>query len=98
MPPCVQSAKPRAITQLPATVRLACRISALSQVSLSYYPEIPKFGQGLNGIRIQIEPHSTRSRYSDCAPVLLSKLLEASDGAPRSEERRVGKECRSRWS
>ena len=25
-------------------------------------------------------------------------LLQASDGTYRSEERRVGKECRSRWS
>src|SRR3989442_12533346 len=31
-------------------------------------------------------------------PLLLGAPLEAPQRAPRSEERRVGKECRSRWS
>src|ERR1035437_7913559 len=31
-------------------------------------------------------------------PLELARRGEEFDGAPRSEERRVGKECRSRWS
>ena len=32
------------------------------------------------------------------AKALLSQMQQNADAAPRSEERRVGKECRSRWS
>src|SRR5256885_16053335 len=33
-----------------------------------------------------------------CAGVVAILGFAAAEGAPRSEERRVGKECRSRWS
>ena len=38
-------------------------------------------------------------RYGIPASVTLAQgILESSNGQSRSEERRVGKECRSRWS
>ena len=43
-------------------------------------------------------PIATERREAD-VPVFLSGLTDnVTCGAPRSEERRVGKECRSRWS
>ena len=37
-------------------------------------------------------------RFTKCGICVLMKELGLYDLTPRSEERRVGKECRSRWS
>ena len=45
--------------------------------------------------------HSRPEHVHDVAQLLYAEsgvMLLVSDGIPRSEERRVGKECRSRWS
>ena len=65
-------------------------------------PEVKK-QKKLDLIKLNPEQHFTKppARYSDAG---LVKILEKygigrpSTYAPRSEERRVGKECRSRWS
>ena len=48
-----------------------------------------------------IEVHSTQNKGHDpefWAAQATKKIVSISDSAPGSEERRVGKECRSRWS
>ena len=37
-------------------------------------------------------------KMSDLSPAELTHILDVADQLKRSEERRVGKECRSRWS
>src|SRR3712207_1903765 len=48
------------------------------------------------------EPVSARTGASSAGgpgiPAILNGIAAARLGSPRSEERRVGKECRSRWS
>src|SRR5256886_17614057 len=46
-----------------------------------------------------LEMYPDQSLYpSDSVPALLRRINNALKRADRSEERRVGKECRSRWS
>src|SRR3712207_6414789 len=45
----------------------------------------------------EVEQYFVTSRYDDAAGVMASYLM-GSHRSSRSEERRVGKECRSRWS
>ena len=40
----------------------------------------------------------TRKRYANIGDVVVCSVKKAAPGGSRSEERRVGKECRSRWS
>src|ERR1051325_6363046 len=56
--------------------------------------ELHEVGRGLPG-----DPNDEQSRYIEgTVNGILICCLYAPNGNPRSEERRVGKECRSRWS
>src|SRR6266446_3486384 len=46
----------------------------------------------------QIRTWASQSGLQDHGPALLAQLLPLPGVVDRSEERRVGKECRSRWS
>ena len=54
------------------------------QVDIAYWHEVPQ-------VVVWRIIHDWKKIYSAIEPAPLEKL-------PRSEERRVGKECRSRWS
>src|SRR5476651_2747694 len=56
---------------------------------------------GVTGVQTCALPISFRCRLARCRRSSLAQSLwqtEARDTPARSEERRVGKECRSRWS
>ena len=60
------------------------------KIELPYDPAIPLLG---------IYPEKTIIPKDTCTPMFIAALFTiASHGSNRSEERRVGKECRSRWS
>src|ERR1019366_7763505 len=70
--------------------------------------ELP-FGQdALIGAVAAVNPHTVVTlnggggmdtrRWLDKVPALLHLYYPGQEGGTRSEERRVGKECRSRWS
>src|SRR3712207_5888153 len=64
--------------------------SSIRMVGLAPVGVLPEYqGQGIGSRLIRMGLEACRERGYD-AVVLL--------GEPRSEERRVGKECRSRWS
>ena len=52
-----------------------------------------KLGKVVNVVGLTIESAGPDSKLGD-----LCRILPDAEGARRSEERRVGKECRSRWS
>ena len=49
-------------------------------------------------MHVQVMPLNGLIALNAAQPVLISALLQVAAGDYRSEERRVGKECRSRWS
>src|SRR5260370_9315467 len=54
-----------------------------------------------NGLHVRksgIASRGINTRFPDMESVFIASGARASHGASRSEERRVGKECRSRWS
>src|ERR1035438_10289158 len=82
-----------------AVARLMSSWEYVNQAAFNATPNTVEFLRGnranwaLIGKHIQIE--------RDIEPDLYDALLDYATGgarAPRSEERRVGKECRSRWS
>ena len=54
-----------------------------------------KIVEFLNANPVQYLATVGRDRKAKCRPFMFAGML---DGKLRSEERRVGKECRSRWS
>ena len=65
--------------------------------SISYPRLINELRRGFPTVAIQSE-FSAPLRYGDVAAVSLSVKKIGRSSTSRSEERRVGKECRSRWS
>src|SRR2546430_15535430 len=55
----------------------------------------PEHGMGSAVLRIQCDQALKRA---DRLSVSVAVVVDRAQGPPRSEERRVGKECRSRWS
>ena len=84
---------------------------SLAMIELAQSPEegsfsyafMPNFehsalkGTKLRGLYCYQNPHQPLA-YSEHASVIAGVIWGYDDGAKRSEERRVGKECRSRWS
>ena len=59
------------------------------KLELPYYPAIPLLG---------IYPEKTVIQKDTCTRMFIAALFTIARSWKRSEERRVGKECRSRWS
>ena len=65
---------------------------------------LPSFGQGLkafklkNGLSVYIWEDESKSDVFGLVGVRAGSINDPEEYTGRSEERRVGKECRSRWS
>src|SRR3712207_7154478 len=85
-----------------STTRVAVHVvERLNKVGRAERKLVPELGRGPTAEEIAhhtgIEPEEVESiKRSAQAPVSLEKPV--GDEEERSEERRVGKECRSRWS
>src|ERR1017187_2554486 len=80
-----------------------CRVLPSSSVWSSRWVSTPS--KGLVGVpllrdlvQLQIDDSALQSYRDSMGPVVSAKLGEDVPDVARSEERRVGKECRSRWS
>ena len=74
-------------------------LSYLQQKGLSTVEDLEAFlessGKSAADYRNQMKPKEARSKVIDG---ILASRTDCKECKPRSEERRVGKECRSRWS
>ena len=52
----------------------------------------------LTALTAKMASHMTQKEVSEQSGITISTIHKFENGTSRSEERRVGKECRSRWS
>src|SRR5574341_1985412 len=84
-------------TALPEIAR-ALKVTEADVVGvLTYYPELRTHPTGRHLIRV-CTGESCLANHCGRLMEVLAEELRIGMGATRSEERRVGKECRSRWS
>src|SRR5688572_28699043 len=95
----VITSPPFGLNSVPATALITLTIARPHITARIAFQPAPTSGNSTStNARTPFAPYTLRSPVYCSMPYFADGMHEASDTRTRSEERRVGKECRSRWS